>query len=203
MFDWLTEAIGGSPWTYALVLGIVAADAVVPAVPGETAVIAAAILAANDQLSIVLVLVAAIAGAVVGDNASYLLGRRVGRVALERLARGGRMRSQIEWSRRQLRVRGVWIVVVARFVPGGRTATTLAAGTLQMRWLSFACADGVGAALWAAYAGGLGWFGGSTFEHNVWKPLAVAAVVGILLGLLGEALRRRLDRAASPDAREA
>src|SRR5215217_8747932 len=51
------------------------------------------------------------------------------------------------------------IIVVARFVPGGRTATTFTAGTVRLAWPRFAAADAVGATLWAAYAAGLGYLG--------------------------------------------
>jgi membrane-associated protein len=199
VFGWLTDAISGSAWSYALVLAIVAVDAVFPIVPGETAVITGAVLAANGELSIVLVLAAAMAGAVAGDNAGYWLGRSLGRRAIERFARGERARARVDWSGRQLRVRGAWILVVARFVPGGRTATTLAAGALRMSWVRFARADAAGAVLWSAYVAGLGWFGASTFEHSLWKPLLLALGVGVLLAALGEWLRRRLDRTTAQD----
>lgn len=183
-------------------LAIVATDAVLPVVPGETALIAAAVLAANGELSILLVVACALIGAFAGDNASYALGRGVGRRAITRLARGEKARARVQWSRRQLRLRGASIVVVARFVPGGRTATTLAAGSLRMQWRRFAFADAVGAALWATYAAALGWFGGSAFEASLWKPLVIALVCGVLLALVGETGRRRLDRSAPGDAGE-
>jgi SNARE associated Golgi protein len=46
---------------------------------------------------------------------------------------------------------GVWIIVVARFIPGGRTATTYAAGTVGMPWRRFLPADAIAVALWALY----------------------------------------------------
>ena len=197
MLEPVTEALSASPWTYALVLAIVAGDAVLPVFPGETAVLTAAVIAGDGELSIVLVVAAAIAGAMLGDTTSWLLGRTFGERAVGRLAHGGKARDRVAWSRRQLRLRGAWLVVVARFIPGGRTATTLAAGTLGMPLRRFVAADAVGAVLWSLYAAGLGWFGGEAFGQSLWKPLAVALGIGAAVGAIGELLRRRLDRRAA------
>lgn len=78
MFDSLLDLVGGSPWAYAAIFAIVTIDAFFPLVPGETSVITGAILAANDHLSVLLVFAAAMAGALAGDNISYLLGDRFG-----------------------------------------------------------------------------------------------------------------------------
>lgn len=56
MFDFLTDLVGASSWTYLLVFGVAALDAVLPFVPSETIVIAAGVLAASHDLDIALVL---------------------------------------------------------------------------------------------------------------------------------------------------
>jgi membrane protein DedA with SNARE-associated domain len=162
--------------------------------PGETVVIAAAVLAANGSLSIVLVVVTAAVGALLGDNVAYGLGRGGVRRLAERLLDSDRNRL-FDWARRQLQRHGVWIIIVARFIPGGRTATTYAAGTLGMpckrRFLPAAAA----ALLWALYSSALGCLGGATFENNLWLPLLVAAATTLVVAAGGELLRRRvLDR---------
>ena len=53
-------------------------------VPGETAVIFAGLAANSHRLSIVLVIVVASAGAIIGDNIGFVIGRRGGRALLER-----------------------------------------------------------------------------------------------------------------------
>lgn len=68
MLDSFANAVSGSPWTYLLLSAVCAGDAVFPVLPSETMVIAAAVLAAQGRLSIVLVAVAAAAGALTGDN---------------------------------------------------------------------------------------------------------------------------------------
>jgi membrane protein DedA with SNARE-associated domain len=193
MFDSLLQTVSSSPWTYALILGVCASDAVFPLFPSETVVVAAAVLAANGGLSIAIVAAAAAVGALLGDNAAYLLGQSGLRRLADRLLASGRNRERIEWARVHLRRHGTPIIIVARFIPGGRTATTYASGTLGLPWKRrFLPADGVAAALWAIYASALGYFGGAAFRHNLWLPLLVAAGVGLLVGGGGELARRTL-----------
>jgi len=80
--------------------------------------------------------------------------------------------------------------VVARFLPVGRTLTTLSAGTLGMPWRRFFTADAIAAAVWATYASLLGYLGGATFENSLWKPLVLSLGIAGMLGLLTEAYRR-------------
>jgi membrane-associated protein len=168
------QLVPGSPWTYAIVLAIAALDAVFPLVPSEATAIAAGVLAGAGELSILTVIAVAAAGAFVGDNGSYLLGRRFGNWVATRLLRGSRGRRGREWAERALQRRGGYVIVVARFVPGGRTAATLTAGLTEMRWARFARLAGLAAVLWASYAGLLGYLGGRTFENDPWRGLLLA-----------------------------
>jgi membrane protein DedA with SNARE-associated domain len=176
-----------------LLTAVCAGDAVFPVLPSETMVIAAAVLAAQGHLNIVLVVIAAAVGALAGDNTAYAVGHSGLRRLADRLMNSDKSRRRLEWGRAQLQHHGGWIIVVARFIPGGRTATTYVAGTVGMPWKSrFLPADGLAAALWALYSSGLGYFGGSAFEDNFWLPMLIAAGASILLGAGGELLRRKL-----------
>jgi membrane protein DedA with SNARE-associated domain len=157
-------------------------------------VLTGAILAHEGDLVIVIVVLAAAAGALLGDMTSFVLGRVFGDRAVRRIARGERARGRVRWSREQLRRRGTGVVIAARFIPGGRTATTLAAGTLEMPWRRFLVADAVGASLWSCYAATLGWFGGRAFSDSFWKPLALALAIGAVFGGIAELVRRRHER---------
>jgi membrane-associated protein len=203
VFNSIANAVSGSPWTYLLLAAVCAGDAVLPLLPSETVVIAAAVLAAHGRLSIVLVVVAAAVGAIAGDNTAYAIGHSGLRRLADRLLSSKKNRRRLEWGRDQLRHHGVWIIVVARFIPGGRTATTYVAGTVDMPWRSrFLPADCLAAALWALYASALGYFGGAAFEDNLWLPMLIAAGAGILLGGVGELLRRKvLDRGGNRSKR--
>ncbi|MGH3263458.1 MAG: DedA family protein, partial [Trebonia sp.] len=129
MFDSIAHAISGSPWTYLLLAGVCAGDAVFPVLPSETLIIAAAVLAAQGHLDIVFVILAAAVGALIGDNSAYGIGHSGLRRLTDRLVtRSEKTRKSLQWGRDQLRQHGVWVIVVARFIPGGRTATTYVAG---------------------------------------------------------------------------
>lgn len=82
------------------------------------------------------------------------------------------------------------IIVVARFVPGGRTATTFSAGALAMPWRRFVVIDALAAALWATYMTLLGYFGGSAFEESLWKPILAAGLIAAAAAAAAELLRR-------------
>jgi membrane-associated protein len=192
VFDSIANAVSGSPWTYALIVAVCAGDAMFPVLPSETIVIAAAVLAANGHLNIALVVIAAALGALLGDNCAYAVGNSGLRRLADRFLRSEKSRRRLEWARSQLQQHGVWIIVVARFIPGGRTATTYVAGTVGMPWKRrFLPADGVAVALWALYASGLGYIGGAAFQNNLWLPMLIAAGAGLLVGGLGEVIRRR------------
>jgi membrane protein DedA with SNARE-associated domain len=196
MFNSLLNAVSGSPWTYVLIFGVCAGDAVLPLFPSETVVITAAVLASRGRLDIGLVTVAAAAGALVGDNTAYGLGRSGLRRAVHRFEGSEKNRRRLDWARTQLQHSGAWIIIVARFIPGGRTATTYISGTLEMPWKRrFLPADTAAAVIWSLYSAALGYFGGSAFEHNLWIPILIATGASVLVAGLGELVRRRfLDR---------
>lgn len=173
----LIDAFMGSPWAWVTILLVCAVDAFFPVVPSETTVIAAGVLAAAGDQSLVMVIVLAMVGAFVGDNVSYLLGRSLGHRAVRSFLRGRRGQAAYQGARRALRSRGGLMIVAARFVPGGRTATTLTAGTVGYplpRFCAFAALAGL---LWALYAALIGFWAGGVFEGN--HLLAVALGVGL------------------------
>jgi membrane-associated protein len=193
VFDSLVQAASGSGWTYLIVLGVCAGDALLPLFPSESLVIASAVLAAHGKLSIALVVLVAALGALIGDNAAYGLGSSGLRRLATRLFRSEKSTRRVGWASTQLRDHGPAIIIVARFVPGGRTATTYVAGTLRMPWRSrFLPADCAAAVLWAVYSAGLGYFGGKAFEQNLWLPVLIATGVSLLVVGIGELLRRKL-----------
>jgi membrane-associated protein len=197
VLDFLTHHVSGSPLTYLLIVGVCAGDAVFPLFPAEVLVITGSVLAANGQLRIELVILAAIVGAMLGDNCAYGLGRGGLRRLADRLLASERSRARLDWARAQLRANGAWIIVIARFIPGGRTATTYVSGTLEMPWRArFLPADAAAALLWSLYSAGLGYFGGAAFEDNLWAPLLIATGASIVVAVVGELVRRRLGRTA-------
>ena len=198
MFEWLQDAVSGSPVSYVVALGASAGDVIVPIVPSETIVITAGVLAASGKLSIWLLIPAAAAGAILGDNLCYWLGRTVGDRVKGRFFRGDKGAARLDWAERAIRHRGAVLVLVGRFIPGGRTASTFAAGTLAMPYRRFLAADVVAGCFWALYAALLGYAGGHTFEDSTWKPFAVSLGIAGLV-MLGLEVYRRLQKRAGKD----
>jgi membrane-associated protein len=186
----LTQLVSGSPWTYAVVLGFAAFDALFPLVPSEAAAIAAGVLAGAGELHVALVLGAAAAGALIGDSSAYGVGRGSGRFVSRRLLRGRQA-----WAERMLEERGGLLIVAARFIPGGRTAATVTAGLTRMRWTRFVRAAAAAAGLWATFAVGLGYAGGQAFEQKPWLGLVAAFGLAATIALAVELTRRRSSSA--------
>jgi membrane protein DedA with SNARE-associated domain len=186
MSHFITQFVSASPATYAVVFAIVAVDALIPFAQAEATVITAAVLAAQGHLLVWLIIVVAALGGFVGDNVSYVVGNRLGcRIADKLLSR-----ERLRRAERGVRSKGAVLIVIARFIPIGRTATTLAAGTLEMPWRRFVVADALAATLWAGYATLLGYVGGSSFADSLWKPLLLALGIALVLAVAGEAYRR-------------
>jgi len=201
MFNSLLNSVSGSPWTYLLIVGVCAGDAVLPLFPSETVVITAAVLAAQGRLNIALVATAAAIGAILGDNCAYWLGRSGLSRFTDRLLGSDKNQRRLRWARTQIKQNGAWIIIVARFIPGGRTATTYIAGTLEMPWKrKFLPADTVAAVVWALFSSALGYFGGSAFEKNLWIPILIATGASLLIAGAGELVRRRFFSDAEDDA---
>jgi membrane protein DedA with SNARE-associated domain len=184
MFDQFTHLVSdASGWAYAVVLFFAIVDAILPIVPSETVVITAGVVAASGDLNLALVIVAAAVGAFVGDNVTYGIGLRYGDRVKAKFFDGEKAQRRIGWAQRQLDERGGELIVVARFIPGGRTAVTLTAGLTGFPWPRFAVFDAIAAVVWAGYAGLLGYIGGHAFEGEAWKGLLLA--VGIAFAVTG------------------
>jgi membrane-associated protein len=188
VFESLTEQVSGSPWTYAFLFAIAALDVIFPIVPSETSVILAGVLASTGDLILVLVIAVAAAGAILGDNTSYWIGRTLGDRIVARFFKGER-RKRVDWAEKQVTERGGYLIVVGRFIPGGRTVITLACGLLQMPWRRFISFDVAAGLVWASYAALLGYFGGRTFEESPLKGFLVAFAIALAVTGAIEAYR--------------
>jgi len=180
VFQSLTQYVSGSPWTYAFLFAVAALDVIFPFVPSETSVILAGVLASSGDLILWLVIVSAAAGAILGDNTAYVIGRTAGHRIVDRFFTGDR-RKTIDWAEKQVQERGGYLILIGRFIPGGRTAVTLACGLLEMRWHRFIRFDVAAGVLWALYASLLGYFGGKAFEESPFKGFLVAFAVALAI----------------------
>ena len=173
-------------------------DALVPVVPSETAVITAGVVASTGDLSLPIVVAGAASGAFLGDNTAYYVGHRFGTRINDRFFSGEKARKRIEWAQQQVSERGGELILIARFIPGGRTVVTLSAGTLGYPWRRFVIFDAAAALGWALYASLLGYFGGHAFEAAPWKGLLLALGIAFAVAGAVEVIRWYLKRRRGP-----
>ncbi|MFQ1003557.1 DedA family protein [Modestobacter sp. SSW1-42] len=185
LLDTVTSVMS-SPWVYLLIALVAAADALVPVAPSETVVITAGVFAASGSTEVPLVVATAAAGALAGDHLSYLLGRLTsGRARSRRLTRVLALADSLLGGRRGT------ALVVARYVPGGRTAVTLGMGVLRHPLGHFARWDAVAALSWAAYCTGVGVLGGAAFAEDPLPAVLLGMAVAVGVAGLTELVRHR------------
>ncbi|WP_053202845.1 DedA family protein [Jiangella muralis] len=196
MNDAIIEAardVMGSPWVYVVLFAISAIDGFFPAVPSETLVITAGVFAAADGVpNLLFVILAAAAGAFVGDHISYFIGRTAGTRVRHRIEGGKRSGAMFAWAERQLNERGGVILIVARYIPGGRTAVTLTCGTVEYPLRKFSFFDAIAALSWGIYSGMIGYVGGHAFEDNPLLGLGVGLGIALAVTGLVELIRHRI-----------
>jgi membrane-associated protein len=197
-FDRAVEWVSGEWWAYPVIFAIAAIDAFFPLVPSETLVVVGGNLASSGDLNLLLVILAGATGAILGDNISFWIGHFVGERTVKRWFRSEKAHRRLEWAERTLDERGAYIIIIARFIPGGRTAVTFSAGYIPtFPWRRFILYDIVAGVVWATYAALLGYFGGKTFEdHPLWG-VALALGIALSLGLVVEAVRHFRQRRAT------
>jgi len=198
VFEAIVDAVSGSSWTYVLVFAIALLDAFFPLVPSETVAITAGVIAGAGDLRVGIVIVCAATGAFIGDNISFGIGHFFGKRTVDRFFSGEKAQKRLRWAETQLEERGNYIIVVARFIPGGRTATTFTAGYVQdFSWYRFLRYDAIAATIWGLYTVLLGYFGGKQFEEQPWKGLLFAFAVALAVAVGVEAVRHLRKRLAS------
>jgi membrane protein DedA with SNARE-associated domain len=190
VFESLVELVTASAWVYPLILGIAALDAVFPLVPSEATVIAAGALAGTGDLVFALVILSGAAGAVLGDNLAYAIGRAGQAPVFGRILRSPKWQARVASTETLLQQRSATIIVVSRFIPGGRTAAMLSAGVVGLRWRRFAAHDLAAGLLWAGYASVIGLVGGKAFADKPLHALLLAFGLAALLAVLIESGRR-------------
>src|SRR5829696_7934890 len=161
-------------------------DAFFPIVPSEATAIAAGVVAGTGGLRVELVILAAALGAIVGDNISFAGGHFFGEPLNRRFFQGEKAKKRVEWARKLLEERGGYLIVVSRFIPGGRTVTTFTAGFVEtFPWRRFIVFDAIAGFIWGTYTVLLGYFGGKSFEEEPWKGLLLAfAFALVVTGLI-------------------
>jgi len=160
---WLTDLFARYGY-FVVFFGVLLENAGVP-VPGETILLAGAALARFGHLSIFWVISIAIAGAVLGDNAGFFIGRRGGRRLLERHGRMlGLTRARLDQFDAFFARHGAKTVFIARFVTGLRVVGAVLAGASTLPWGRFLVFNATGALAWATTFGAVGYALGYSWE---------------------------------------
>lgn len=187
----LVASFTATPWVVLVVFVVAALDAVVPLSPSESTLIAVAVVSAQTgRPAIWLVVVAAAAGAFAGDVVSFRIGVRAGAGVLRRLQGRRRGLRVYGWAHRTLTDRGGQVLVFARYLPGGRSASALAAGVLGYPAGRFQAWTAVGVSVWASMSGLIGYTCGRFLEGRPWPALLLAYAGAASLLVVAEVLRR-------------
>jgi membrane-associated protein len=175
-----------------LVLLIMLESGGVP-LPGETALITAAVLPSQHRLQIALVIALAAAAAILGDNAGYLIGRKGGRWLLLRPGPFAHHRARVlEVGEPFFARHGAKAVFLGRWILGLRTWASWLAGASHMPWRSFSLWNAAGGISWATTIGLVAYYAG----HTATGTIALFGAMGLTstLALPGVLLARQRRR---------
>jgi membrane protein DedA with SNARE-associated domain len=197
--DALLETI--PPLAVYLIVGVVIGlESLGIPLPGEIALVSAALLASRHTLDINPVAVGASAtiGAIIGDTIGYSIGRRYGMTLFERLGRRFPKHfgpGHVALAKQLFTRWGVWAVFFGRFIALLRIFAGPLAGALKMRYPYFLAANATGALCWAGGTTAVVYFLGLAAERWLsrfsWVALVVAVLIGVGATLL---LRERTSR---------
>lgn len=174
--------------------------------PAETLIISASIYcAATHKLDIQWVALAAVTGAVIGDNIGYLIGRKVGLPLLQKY--GSRIKltpDRLLLGRFLFRHHGSGIVFFGRFIALLRVFVALLAGANHMPWPRFMLFNALGGLCWAGgYATGAYYLGRKVTQVSGPASIAMGLAVAVGLVLSAVFLRRNEERLTQQALREA
>jgi membrane-associated protein len=180
---------------YVAVFALIAIETMGIPVPAETALIAAALLAHDDQMDVVTLTVIAATAAILGDNVGFAIGRRYGRRLF--LAHGPLFKHRqkvLEHGEPFFARHGPKAVFLGRWVAGLRIASAWLAGMNKMAWPTFLFWNALGGILWAASVTLTVYFLGEAAENAI-DVVGPAAAGGVVVLLVGYLLYRRRVRA--------
>lgn len=196
MLEQWVLALAGSPWVYVALYVFATIDGFFPPIPSESVVIAlAALSAATGEPSIAILIPVAALGAFTGDQIAYAIGMKVDLHGL-RLFRGPRGRKALEWAENALAHRGSSFILAARYIPIGRVAVNMTAGSLGFPRRRFAGLTALAGLTWAAYGTAIGIGTGAWLKGHPVVAVAVGIVVGVVVGLVIDWLLRRFGPVA-------
>ncbi|MFE7124369.1 DedA family protein [Streptomyces sp. NPDC057617] len=217
-------ALTGSPWIYAVVGVSVLLDVFLPVLPsgvlvvtaataaaaGSTTVAEAAVAEAADHMaqvpgevpadvpSLLILMLCAAGASVLGDLFAFRIARRGGRLGLA-ITRSRWLATAQERLGTALAGGGGILVVLARFVPAGRSIVSIGAGVAHRKAREFLPWSALAGVAWTGYSAGLGYFGGQWLGAS-WTGTAVSVLALFAAGALAAYIVKRPDRTPAPAA---
>lgn len=211
-FSWvsdITDKLGdwaGNWWFLGVIFIIALLDSVIPIVPSETTVIIGGVAVAVGEAPYPLLAVigAGAVGAFLGDNMAYAIGNHWSAAFERRAERKPKFAAKLIWARGQIKERGGLLLITARFIPGGRTALTLASGITRQPRGWFVGWIAIAATVWATYAAGLARLVGEPFRDDhtkaFWIAFGTALGINVLIEVVRHLRARRVERTFSKPA---
>ncbi len=190
---------------YLAVFVFVAIESIGIPFPGETMLLVAAIDAGTThQLSIVLVIIAATCGAILGDNLGFWIGREGGYRLLRRYGRYiGFNERRVKLGLYLFRTQGGKIVFFGRFVAVLRAWAAFLAGVNRMQWSRFLVFNALGGVSWATLYGLGGYFLGEEI-HRLTGPVGIVTIVlAVLIIIASLIFVRRQEKQLEEKAEKA
>jgi membrane protein DedA with SNARE-associated domain len=163
--------------------------------PGETALVAAAVLASQGHFSVISVIVVGATAAILGDNLGYWLGRWLGRGFLQRYDVVRRFSDRVlPPTERFFQRHGGKAIFFARWFSGFRIAGAWVAGFAHMSWWRFFFWNAAGGIAWATTVVLIGYYAGAAAadafaRYGLFGAIGIVAVV--VIALVGFHLWRR------------
>ena len=168
---------------YFWIIPVVLGDAIFPPIPSEMVVITGGALSADGRANVLLVAALAALASWLGDMVVFQLFKRRLSHVLDRWRWGRKVHHGIHQAiARAGRSSTYGTIIGARFIPGGRLATSAAAGIADVSVRGFSLCAGLGAVLWASWLVGLGYFTGSATKLPFWASSLIGVGVGLVIG---------------------
>ena len=190
---------------YLAVVVIVGLESLGIPLPGETTLITAALYAGiSHQLNIEVVILAAIAGAIIGDNVGFLIGHWGGYRLLVRWGHVVRLdQTKVKLARLLFARYGGRVVFFGRFVSVLRAYAAFLAGTSRMPWRRFLVFNAAGGIVWATLYGAAAYLLGSAVERASGTLAIIFGVLAAVVIMTAVILVRREERRLEAIAEDA
>ncbi|EEP71474.1 conserved membrane protein [Micromonospora sp. ATCC 39149] len=166
---------------------LVALESIIPPIPSEIVLAMAGYLASQGRFNVVLIVLAATVGSLVGALVLYWLGAAIGEERLKRWLDHIPLvdRDDLEKADRWFERHGRWAVLIGRLVPVVRSLVSVPAGANRMPLGEFVALTTLGSGVWNALIVGAGFALGSRWEevdrYSSWFNYAIFAVFGVMI----------------------